>query len=250
MKNIIFGLHSIEEALASGQDLDKIFIQKDLDSDAIIKILSDAKKERIAISRVPIQKLNKLASGNHQGVVAKISPIDLSTLEDMVEKAFENSPSPLFVLCDEISDVRNFGAIARTAECAGAHGIIIPKQGSAAINEQTVKTSAGAIFNIPICKSDHLKDAIFFLKSYDVQLVAANEKSNQSVYDVNFKQPTALIMGSEGKGVSNAILKMSDAQVNLPLLGKTDSLNVSVACGIFLYEAVRQRNTSKSPKGT
>lgn len=241
MKNTIFGIHSIEEALASNQDLDKIFIQKDLDSEAIVKILIKAKQEKIAISRVPIQKLDKLASGNHQGVVAKISPIDLAKLEDMVEMAFEKTPTPLFVLCDEISDVRNFGAIIRTAECTGANGIIIPKQGSAAINDQTVKTSAGAIFNIPICKTDHLKDAVFFLKSYDVQFVATNEKSKQSVYDVDFKKPTALIMGSEGKGVSNAILKTCDVQAHLPLLGKTDSLNVSVACGVFLYEAVRQK---------
>src|SRR5699024_6889693 len=152
-------------------------------SQAISNILSTAKRLKIGVSRVPIQKLNKLAPGNHQGVVAKMSPIDTITLEEMVETAFQKTATPLFVLCDQVSDVRNFGAIIRTAECAGAQGIIIAKQGSAAINDQAVKTSAGAIFNMPICKVNHLKDAMFFLKSYDVQCVAANEKSQQLVYD-------------------------------------------------------------------
>lgn len=241
MSNIIFGIHSVEEALNGGQEIDKIFIQKGLESKPISLILGQARQDHIGVSRVPIQKLEKLSSeGNHQGVVAKISPIKTQSLENFVEKVFAETEKPLFVLCDQISDVRNFGAIIRTAECAGADGIIIPKQGSAAINEQTVKTSAGAIFNIPICKTDHLKDALFFLKSYDVQIVSANEKSKQMVYDVDFKKPTAIIMGSEDKGVTSALLKMSDVQAKLPIIGKTDSLNVSVACALFLYEAVRQ----------
>lgn len=241
MKTTIFGIHSIEEALDGDSTIDKIFIQKNLESQAISNILSTAKRLKIGVSRVPIQKINKLAPGNHQGVVAKMSPIDTITLEEIVESAFQKTDTPLFVLCDQVSDVRNFGAIIRTAECAGAQGIIIAKQGSAAINDQTVKTSAGAIFNMPICKVNHIKDAIFFLKSYDVQCVAANEKSQQLVYDIDFKKSSAIIMGSEGKGVAKGTLKLCDAQAKLPLIGKTDSLNVSVASALFLYEAVRQR---------
>src|SRR5699024_6538103 len=146
-------------------------------------------------------------------------------LANMVESALaEETTAPLFLLCDAISDVRNFGAIIRTAESAGVKGIIIPKQGSAALNDQTVKTSAGALFNIPICKTDHLKDAVFYLKSYDVQFMAANEKSATTVYQDDFKKPTALIMGNEGKGVSKSLLKLCDVEAKLPMLGKTDSL--------------------------
>lgn len=241
MSSTIFGIHSIEEALASDQEIDKIFIQKGIENEAIDAIISSANQRNISVSRVPSQRLNRLTSGNHQGVVAKISPIETVELGDMVEKAFAENTAPLFVLLDEISDVRNFGAIIRTAECAGASGIIIPKQGSAAINEQAVKTSAGAIFNIPISRVAHLRDALFFLKSYDVQTVAASEKAQKNLYEVDFKKPTAIIMGSEGKGVSNSVLKTSQVHAKLPLLGETDSLNVSVACALFLYEAVRQK---------
>lgn len=241
MGNIIFGIHSIEEALQSGQEFDKIFIQKGLDSVSLSKIISQAQSAGISLSFVPIQKLDRLANGNHQGVVGKISPIRTADLEKTLESTFAEHENPLFVLLDEISDVRNFGAIIRTAEAAGAQAIIIPKQGSAAINEQAVKTSAGAIFNIPIIRVDHLKDAIFFLKSYQVQIVSASEKSDTLLYNVDFKKPTALVMGSEGTGVSKSILKMSDIQAKLPMIGKTDSLNVSVACALFLYEAVRQK---------
>jgi len=241
MSATIFGIHSIEEALSSGQEIGKIFFQRGLENPGISKLIAKAHQANIPTSFVPFQKLNHMVSGNHQGVVAKISPIKTQDLAKVIEEIFEKNPNPIFVLLDEISDVRNFGAIVRSAECSGADAIIIPKQGSAAINEQAVKTSAGAIFNIPICKTDHLKDAVFYLKSYNVQIVAASEKSSSSLYEVDFKKPTAIIMGSEGKGVSKALLKMSDVQAKLPLLGKTDSLNVSVACALFLYEAVRQK---------
>ncbi len=241
MKNIVFGIHSIEEAIKSGQDIDKLFIQKGIDNPAIAQLINRARKEQISLSFVPVQKIDKMAQGNHQGVLAKISPISISSLEETVEKAFSKSSSPLFLLLDEVTDVRNFGAIIRTAESSDASAIIIPKQGSAAINEQAVKTSAGAIFHIPICRVAHLKDALYFLKSYGIQFVAATEKGNKSLYSCNFKKPTAIIMGSEGKGVNKSLLKMCDVQAHLPMLGKTESLNVSVACALFLYEAVRQK---------
>lgn len=240
MSAIIFGIHSIEEALNSEQEIDKVFILKGTENESITKLTQQVQSQGIAISKVPIQKLDKLANGNHQGIVAKISPIQTIALSTLIENAMETEQNPIFLLLDEITDVRNFGAIVRTAECAGASGIIIPKQGSAAINEQAVKTSAGAIFNIPITKVPHLKDALFYLKSYDVQIVGATEKSTHSIYTTNFKQPTAIIMGSEGKGISNSLIKMCDVKAKIPLIGQTDSLNVSVAAALFLYEAVRQ----------
>lgn len=237
----IFGIHALEEALKSNQAIAKVFIQKDLRSTALKNIEQEAKEKKIQLSYVPIEKLNRFSkNGAHQGVAAHISPIHFADLESVIPAALEKNPTPLFLLLDEVSDVRNFGAIVRTAECTGVHAIIIAKQGGAAINEETVKTSAGAIFNIPICQVDHLKDALFFLQSYAVQLVAATEKTNAELYAVDFKKPTAIIMGSEGKGINPSILKMVDVKAKLPLLGKISSLNVAVACGAFLYEAVRQ----------
>jgi 23S rRNA (guanosine2251-2'-O)-methyltransferase len=238
----IFGLHAVKEALETQQHLDKLFIQKGISNPGLKEIEQLANKANVQISYVPIEKLNKLSkNGNHQGVIANSSPISLIEIELLVEKAFDVTPTPIFILLDQISDVRNLGAIIRTAEAINAQGIILPKQGTAAINEQTVKTSTGAIFNIPICKVDHLKDALFFLSSYDVKSIAASEKTNQLIYDIDFKIPVALIMGSEGKGVSSGLLKMVDYKAKLPMLGSTDSLNVSVACGAILYEIIRQR---------
>lgn len=237
----IFGIHAIDEALKSEQAIDKVFLQKGLRGDAVKNLEKKLKEHQIPISYVPVEKLDRLTKNNHQGVVASISPIRFAEMEEIVPEIMEKVTTPLFLLLDEISDVRNLGAILRSAECTGVNAIILPKQGGAAINDETVKTSAGAIFNLPICKTAHLKDALFFLQSYGVQLIAATEKTNQLVYEVDFTKPTAIIMGSEGKGISPSILKMVDQKAKLPLLGEISSLNVSVACGAFLYEAVRQR---------
>lgn len=238
----IFGIHAVLEAFKTNQALDKIFLQKGLRSEGLKNIESQAKENNVQVSYVPIEKLDRLTKNqNHQGVVAKSSPVHFPDMETIVPEIMEQSAAPLFLLLDEITDVRNLGAIVRTAECTGVNAIIIPKHGGAAINEETVKTSAGAIFNLPICKTAHLKDAVFFLQSYEVQLVGATEKTDRLLYEVDFKKPTAIIMGSEGKGISPSILKLMDQKAKLPLLGKIGSLNVSVACGAFLYEAVRQR---------
>lgn len=241
MKNIIYGIHSTAEALKQNESIDKLFVQKNLSSSNAKEVLRLAKEKKVQISYVPIEKLNKLTQENHQGIVAKISPIELYSIENLVEKAFKKTSSPLFLLLDQVSDVRNLGAIIRTAECTGVNGIILSKQGSAALNDQTVKTSTGAIFNVPICKVDHLKDAIFFLSSYNVKTIAATEKSNDLIYDINLNGAIALIMGSEGKGITPSILKMVNHRAKLPLLGDIESLNVSVACGAILFEATRQR---------
>jgi 23S rRNA (guanosine2251-2'-O)-methyltransferase len=188
---------------------------------------------------VNIEKLNSLSKNqNHQGVVAKISEIEFQDLETVIANT---KNTPLYLLLDQITDVRNFGAILRTAECSGVTAVIIPTQGSASLNADAIKTSAGAAFKVPICKVNHLLDAIYILQAEGIQIVSITEKTDDSIYTIDFKRPTALVMGSEHKGISNAILKISDAKGKLPLLGEIESLNVSVACGIALYEVVRQR---------
>ncbi|MCJ7467465.1 MAG: 23S rRNA (guanosine(2251)-2'-O)-methyltransferase RlmB, partial [Maribacter sp.] len=198
-------------------------------------------KNGIPVSYVPIEKLNRLTPQNHQGVVATISPISFYELEALVEKVLATKKTPLFLLLDQLSDVRNFGAIIRTAECTGVDGIIIQKSGSAPVTADTIKTSAGAAFKVPIVKVDHLKDAIFYLQASGIAVIAATEKAQESLYAVPFNQACAIIMGAEDKGISPSILKVADYTAKLPILGEIASLNVSVACGVFLYEAVRQR---------
>ena len=237
----IYGIRTVIEAIKAQKAIDKIFIQKGLQGSLVKELESLIQHSGISPSYVPVQKLNKLSSKNHQGVVALISPVDFMALEELVERVLSETEMPLFLLLDQVTDVRNFGAIIRTAECCGVHGVIIQNKGSAPVNADTVKTSAGAVFNIPIAKVSHLKDALYYFKSSGIQIVAATEKTAQSVYDIRLDLPTAIIMGSEESGISTSLLKIADHKVKLPLLGTVDSLNVSVACGVFLYEAVRQR---------
>lgn len=239
---VIFGIRAIIEAIESGSSLEKVYLQKGLRGDLFFQLDKTLKKNKISTSIVPVEKLNRLSKhNNHQGAVAKIAPIKFAELEEVIESVLASNKTPLFLVLDQLSDVRNFGAIIRTAECTGVDAIIIQKSGSAPVNSDTIKTSAGAAFKIPICKVDHIKDAIFQLKAADIKLVAATEKTENSVYDLDLKEPLALIMGSEHKGVSNSVLKIVDYKGKLPLLGEIESLNVSVACGAFLYEIIRQR---------
>lgn len=239
----IFGIRAILEAIKSGETIDKVFVQKGVRSELFQELEHLLRKESINSSYVPVEKLNRLTKGgNHQGAVAHISPIEFHNIDDLVMNAIESGNTPLFLMLDQLSDVRNFGAIVRTAECTGVTGIIIQKKGGAPINGDTIKTSAGAIFKIPICKVDHIKDAVFHMQSSGIKVVAATEKANDYLYDVSFKEPCAIIMGSEGRGINPSVLKIVDAKAKLPILGQIESLNVSVACGAFLYEAVRQRS--------
>lgn len=237
----IFGIRAIIEAIKSGETIDKVFLQKGIRGELFQELETLLRKESISSSYVPVEKLNRLTRGNHQGAVAKISPVTFHDLEQLVMSVFESGKTPLFLLLDQLSDVRNFGAIIRTAECTGVDGIIIQKKGGAPVNGDTIKTSAGAVFKVPICKVDHIKDALFFLQASGIKLIAATEKTDNTIYDVSFKEPCAIIMGSEGKGITNSIIKLADDTAKLPLLGEIASLNVSVACGAFLYEVVRQR---------
>jgi 23S rRNA (guanosine2251-2'-O)-methyltransferase len=237
----IFGIRAIIEAIKSGENIDKVFLQKGLKGDLFTELEQLIRQERLNASYVPVEKLNQLSKKNHQGAVAQIAPISFYDIEDLVLNVIESGKTPLFLLLDQLSDVRNFGAIIRTAECTGVSGIIIQKKGGAPVNGDTVKTSAGAIFKIPICKVDHIKDAVFHMQASGIKVIAATEKTDNTIYDVSFNEPCAIIMGSEGKGINPSVLKVADEKAKLPILGEIESLNVSVACGAFLYEAVRQR---------
>jgi len=240
----LYGIRAVLEAIEANKSLEKIFLQKGLKGDLYFKLENKIKEKNLSFSYVPVEKLNRLTINNHQGVVATISPISFFDLDELVTTVKNNKQNPIFIVLDQLSDVRNFGAIIRTAECTGVDGIIIPKSGSAPINGDTIKTSAGAVFNIPICKVDHIKDAIYYFNTSDIITVAATEKTENSIYDINLKKGCAIIMGSEGKGVSPSVLKIVDTKAKLPMYGKIASLNVSVACGVFLYEMVRQRQSS------
>ena len=240
--NTIFGIHPIQEALSSNISFDKVFVQKGINSTKIEAIILELNKKNIPVNSVPIEKLNRLTRGNHQGIVAVTSPVAFHSLETIVENVLGEPKAPLFLILDQITDVRNFGAILRTAECTGVDAVIIQKSGGAPVSGDTVKTSAGAIYKIPICKVDHIKDALFYFQASGITVVAATEKTKNTIYSIDLNRPLAIIMGSEGKGISPSVLNLVNEKATLPLLGEINSLNVSVACGAFLYEVVRQRS--------
>lgn len=235
-ENYIFGIHPIKEAIASGKALEKVFFQKGIKNPALNELFAHCREKGINTQFVPEIKLKKLVKGNHQGVVAYISAIETFSLEE----EFENFTGNLILVLDEVSDVRNFGAICRTAECAGVSLIVVPKTGSAQLNGDAVKTSAGALNRIKICKEDSLTDSVDFLKHHGFKIVAATEKATETIHETDFKGKCVIVMGSEGKGVSKDILNLSDVKTKIPMQGKTSSLNVSVATGIILFEALRQ----------
>jgi 23S rRNA (guanosine2251-2'-O)-methyltransferase len=241
-ENQIFGIRAIIEAINANKEIDKVFIQSDAQSELMQELQKLMKQKSINFSYVPVEKLNRLTPNNHQGAVATIAPITFQDLEKLIDKVVESGKKPLFLILDQLSDARNFGAIIRTAECTGVDGIIVQKQGSAPVNGDTVKTSAGAVFNVPICKVDHIKDAIFLLQASSIKTIAATEKTENNIYDISLNEGIAIIMGSEDRGVNPSVLKIVDEKAKLPMFGTIGSLNVSVACGAFLYEAVRQRS--------
>lgn len=237
----IFGIRAILEAIENELTIDKVFLLKESQGTLMRQLLHQLKQNGINFQFVPEEKFYKFKDKNHQGAMAQIAPVNFWDLETLVEKVINEESSPLFLLLDQISDARNFGAIVRTAACCGVHGIIVPKSGSAPVNADTIKTSAGGIFHVPICKVDHLKDALFYLQGSEVAIFAATEKADDTIYQANFNQPIALVMGSEDRGINPTLLKMIDNKVKLPMTGKIASLNVSVACGAILYEVIRQR---------
>ena len=238
---LIYGIRSVKEAIESKKSLNRVYIQRGLKGASAFDLIKTLNKKDIEISYVPIEKLNRFTLKNHQGVVATISPIKFLSINDLSKIVEKKKDSCQILILDQISDVRNFGAIVRTAECSGVDCIIIQSSGSAPVNGDTIKTSSGAVFNVPICKVSHIKDAIFLLKQLNIKIYGATEKAEKNIYQTDFKSSQAIITGSEGKGLSRSVVDLCDELIKIPLLGKIESLNVSVACGTILYEIVRQK---------
>ena len=234
----IFGRQAVIEAVEASKTITKVFIQRDLNKSSAERLIGTLENATIPYSYVPIQKLNKLTPHNHQGVVAQLSEITFSSLEELVET---HEKPGLFVLLDGITDTRNMGAIIRSAAAANATAVVIPTSGSAQITGETIKTSAGGVFQVPICRVSHLKDALYLLQSYDIQLIVADEKAAQNLFEFDLTNAVAIVMGAEDKGVSKGVRKLCSQAAKLPIAGDMDSYNVSVAAGMFLYETMRQR---------
>lgn len=240
-KDFIFGTRAVMEAINAQKDIDKILVNKDLNNELIKELLSLAKEEKIPVVRVPEAKLNRTTRKNHQGVIAHISAIQYASLDNVIDECFSKGIAPLILVLDRITDVRNFGAMARTADCAGVHAIVIPEKGSAQINSDAVKTSAGALNFLPVCRVKNLYYTVKDLKKMGLSVVSVTEKTERAMYEADFTVPTALVLGSEEDGISPEIMGISDEFVKIPLSGNIDSLNVSVAAGVVIYEAIRQR---------
>ena len=238
---MIFGIRAVKEAIEAGKEIDKVLIKKDLQGDLFKELFGILKENNIPVQRVPMERINRITRKNHQGVVAFISSVTYQHLADIVPSLYEDGKLPFIVLLDGITDVRNFGAIARTCECAGVDAIVIPEKGSVSVNADAVKTSAGALLHIPVCREKSIQEAIRFLQGSGVRVVAATEKAVRKYTEVEYADPVAIIMGAEDTGVSSDNLRICDEMVSIPQMGTIGSLNVSVAAGIMMYEVVRQR---------
>ena len=243
-ENIIYGYRPIVEAIREGKQIEKLLIQTNLNNESIRNIKEELRKQDLNIKQqyVPIEKLNSITRGkNHQGLVAFASLIEYKNLEEEIEKSIDKCV-PFILILDHITDVRNLGAIARTAECAGVTCLIVPDEGSAAINEDAVKTSAGALLRLPVCRVKNIKTTLNYLKQSGIKIFAATEKATNVYTKENYNLPCAIVMGAEDKGISKDALKLSDALITIPIKGNIESLNVSVAAGVIIYEVVRQRS--------
>ncbi|MBO7315716.1 MAG: 23S rRNA (guanosine(2251)-2'-O)-methyltransferase RlmB [Paludibacteraceae bacterium] len=238
---MVFGIRAVIEAINAGKDFDRILLRRDMSSSIARELLEALKGKEISVQRVPREKLDRMTEKNHQGVIAFLSQITYQKIEDIVPFVFEQGKVPFFVILDGITDVRNFGAIARTCECAGVDAIIIPTQGAASINADAIKTSAGALHNIAVCRTENLTSCIKFLAESGIKSIAATEKATQNYTQCPMTDPIALIMGAEDVGIDPERLKLCDEQVRIPMSGKISSLNVSVSAGILIYEVLRQR---------
>ncbi|WP_149525274.1 23S rRNA (guanosine(2251)-2'-O)-methyltransferase RlmB [Sphingobacterium hotanense] len=239
---MVFGIRAVMEAIDSGREIESLFVQRGLSGTLFAEFKALIKEHNVAYQQVPIEKLNRITKKNHQGIIAVISPIIYQNIEDLLPVIYEKGETPLLLMLDGVTDVRNMGAIARTAECAGVHAIIVPKKGSAEINPDAIKTSAGALFKIPVCRHDSLSKTAKFLIDSGVQLVVSTEKTKESIYDVDYTGPSCVIMGAEDVGVSDDLIRISDKLAKIPMFGEIGSLNVSVSAAVVIYEAIRQRN--------
>lgn len=241
---MVFGIRAVVEAIRSGKEIEALFIQRGISGGLIQELKELMNEYQITAQQVPVEKLNRITQKNHQGVIAVISPIVYQKIENIIPEVFERGEIPLILVLDGVTDVRNMGAIARTAECAGAHAIVIPAKGSAQINPDAIKTSAGALYKIPVCRHDNFMQTVRFLQESGLQLVCCTEKTQDNIYKPDYTAPTAIIMGSEEDGIRNEIIRISDHLAKIPMFGEIESLNVSVSTGVILYEAIRQRSTS------
>lgn len=239
-EDLIFGIRAVIEAIAAGREINKIVIQKGLQKELFFELKEATAGKNYFIQFVPSEKLDRLTDKNHQGVVAYLSPKEYLELEPLVDQFVQNSENACFLFLDRLTDVRNFGAIARTAECMGVNAIVIPGKGSVQVTADAIKTSAGALNRIPVCKVGNLKDSIFYLQQSGFRIIACTEKSSVPLYEVNLRGQIGIVMGSEEDGITNDILKMADIKAKIPMSGKISSLNVGVATGMILYEKIRQ----------
>ena len=240
---MIFGIRPVMEALDAGKEIERIYIQRDLSTPVSRDLKNVLKDAGISFIPVPVEKLNRLTRKNHQGVVCFLSRVTYSKVEDIVPILFETGKIPLLLVLDRITDVRNFGAICRSAECMGVDAVIIPERGASMVNGDAIKASAGALNRITICREFNLKGVLTYLNDYGIQLTGCSEKGTQNIYEADFTVPVCIVMGSEEDGISPEYLKKCDSILKIPMMGKTQSLNVSVAAGMILYEVTRQRTT-------
>lgn len=237
----IFGIRPVLEAMEAAKSIDKILVKRELNGDLLKEVFNKAKELDIPVQRVPNEKLNRITKKNHQGVIAIVCPVRYYNLDNLIARLYEEGLTPLGVMLDGVTDARNFGAIARSAECAGAHFIVIPEKGSASVTSDSVRSSAGALFHIPVCREKDLTQAMIKLHDNAFKIVGASEKSALDYTQVNFKDPVVIVMGAEDTGLSSEVIRKCDDLARIPIVGKVGSLNVSVACGVILYEILRQR---------
>lgn len=240
-EDMIFGTRALIETIKAGKQIEKIFVQKGLKNELFSELNELIREHRLGVSKVPVEKLNRLTRKNHQGVIAFVSPVTYVPLHNIVASSYENGRTPLVLILDRITDVRNFGAICRTAECTGVNAVVIPSKGGALINSDAVKTSAGALNYLSICKEDNLLNTVTYLKDSGFQVIACTEKTDKLIFDMEYNIPTAIIVGSEEDGISDELIRVSDESAKIPLHGEIGSLNVSVAAAVVLYECLRQR---------
>ncbi len=241
-ENLIYGIHPVKEAILTGKTIDKLLVQKGLKGDNAYELKKLARKAGVVVKEVPQEKLYRITPKNHQGFVGFVSPIPNHSIEEVLPQLIEKGITPRILILDGITDVRNFGSMIRTAECMGINAIMLPARNSVPINSDVVRTSAGAVFNIPICKEIHFGSSIQLIKDSGVKLVASSEKTDNTIYQTDLTGPIAIIMGDEGEGVHEKTLEKADAIAKIPMQGKVASLNVAVATGMILSEVERQQN--------
>jgi 23S rRNA (guanosine2251-2'-O)-methyltransferase len=240
-KEMIFGIRAVIEAIESGKNVDKVIVKRELQGDLFKELQTVAKNYEVPVQKVPLERIDRYTRKNHQGVIAFLSAITYEKMEDIVPFLFEQGKDPFILVLDGLTDVRNFGAIARTCEVAGVDAIVIPARGSVSVNADAVKTSAGALMKIPVCKEANLTQAIQFLKNSGLKVVAATERAAANYTEAAMTGPIAIVLGSEESGISNDNLRISDQLIKIPQFGTIGSLNVSVAAGVLIYEVIRQK---------